>query len=601
MRINVYTNKGVLERARNIPGGTITGYLQLVSDPLTETDAATKSYVDARFSEVGVDDITEGVFNEATMPGMTGDVVSSPGTSVVNLTPIVSAGDYVNPVINEKGLVTGSAPLVGSAVPELDWSVVQDGHPTDTLGYGIMDAVCSTGGHVNVNITLNDHPTDDQHAATKHYVDTTVLSGGSAGVSVGDIILKYGTVTPAGFLQCNGAMVSKTTYANLYAVLTVGYDNRVMLGAGKPWQQQYGFNPNAHYNFNTPVLRGALANSTANAQIAVTKNKIFVFGGSNGAGVQSNAIQSATLDANGTIGAWSNIALTLPSGMSNFQVVVARNYLYLLAGVSAGNANNFIYRTPIDSLGNLGNWQTAGVLPQGVSGHQVVVTTTRMYIIGGSIDGGITTIDNVYYAGIATDGSLGTWTAGPALPFGMQHTRVAVTKGRIYLLGGHTGSTVVPNLIYGVVDSTGAITSWTASTVLPVSIAQGDVLVTDSYVYYIGGTTSGNLSGATGGIYRAAIQADSSIGTWELLSGSFVAKGSSLVFLPGGIVAIGGIDNSGTYLNRVTQFNNNTVNVSGDLSFYYSDEVLINSGATDFRLPDLPVVPDTDMRYYIKY
>ena len=601
MRINVYTNKGVLERARNIPGGTITGYLQLVTDPLTETDAATKRYADDRFSQIGISDITEGVFNEATMPSMGGDVVSSPGTNIINLAPIVSAGDYVNPTINTKGLVTGGTPLVGSAMPELDWSVVQYGHPTDTLGYGIMDAVSVTGGRVNVNITLSGHPTDPEHAATKYYVDTASLSGGSAGLNVGDIILKYNAGTPAGFLQCNGAMVSKTTYANLYAVLTVDYDDRIMMGAGKPWQQQYGFNPNAHYSFNSPVARSNLANTTANAQIAVTKNKIFVLGGAIGSGVLSNAIQSATLDANGNIGTWSNIALTLPSGMSNFQVVVARNYLYLLAGVSAGNANNFIYRTPIDSLGNLGNWQTAGVLPQGVSGHQVVVTTTRMYVIGGSIDGGITTIDKVYYADIAADGSLGSWTAGPALPFGMQHTRVAVTKGRVYLLGGHTGSTVVPNLIYGVVDSTGAITSWTASTVLPSSVAQGGVVVTDSYVYYIGGTTSGNLSGATGSIYRAAIQADSSIGTWELLSGSFAVKGSSLVFLPGGITAIGGIDSNGTYLNTVTQFINNTVNVSGDLSFYYSDDVLVGSAATEFRLPDLPVDPSTNMKHYIKY
>ena len=601
MRINVYSNKGVLERARTIPGGTITGYLQLVSDPLSETDATTKRYTDERFAAIGISDITEGVFKEETLPAMTGDVVSTAGTNIINLAPIVSAGNYVNPTINEKGLVTGSAPLVGNAMPELDWSVVQDGHPTDTLGYGIMDAVSVTGGRVNVNITLNDHPTDPQHAATKYYVDTTALGSGSAGLNVGDIILKYKAGTPTGFLQCNGALVSKTTYANLYAVLTVGYDDRIVMGAGKPWQQQYGFNPNAHYNFYSPSARSNLANSTANAQIAVTKNKIFVFGGANGVGVLSNAIQTASVDSSGGIGTWTNNTLTLPSGMSNFQVVVARNYLYLLSGVSAGNANNFIYRAPIDAMGNLGNWQSAGVLPQGVSGHQAVVTTTRLYIIGGSLDGGTTTINTVHYADIAEDGSLGTWTAGPNLPFGMQHTRVAVSKGRVYLLGGHTGSTVVPNLIYGSVDSTGAITAWTASTVLPVSVSSGSVMATDSYVYYIGGTTSNTLASATGNIYRAPIQSDNSIGTWELLSGSFAVKGSSMAFLPGGIVAIGGIDANGTYLNTVTQFTNTSVNVSADLSFYYSNDVLLSPASTTFRLPELTIDPSTNMQYYIKY
>lgn len=601
MRLNVYTNKGVLERARNLPGGELNGYLQLVSDPLTETDAATKRYADERFSIISVTDITEGSFKETTLPVMSGDVVSNGGTNIINLNPIVDAGSYTNPVVNSKGLITGSQPLTSDSFPDLDWSVVQAGHPADSIGYGIMDAVSDTGGSVNVNITLNANPTDGLHAATKQYVDTAALGGNYGGMNVGDIILKHDAGTPSGFLLCNGAMISKTTYSNLYSVLTVDYDERIVMGAGKPWQQQYGFNPNANYNFNYPVAKPNLANSAANAQVVVTKNKIFLFGGSNGAGVNSNTIQSASIDASGNIGTWTNIALTLPSGMSNFQVVVSHNFLYLLSGVSAGNANNFIYRLPIDSMGNLGNWETAGVLPQGVSGHQAVMTTTRLYIIGGSLDGGVTAIDNVYYSDIAEDGSLGTWVAGPSLPFVMQHTRVAITKGRVYLLGGHTGSTVVPNLIYGTVDTTGAIVSWTPSTVLPVSISSGNVLVTDSFVYYIGGTTANNLSSATGSIYRAPIQADSSIGTWELLSGSFAVKGAAMVFLPGGVVAMGGINSEGVYLNTVTQFVNNTINVSADLSFYYGYDVLVNESSTEFRLPDLNTDVPEGTKYYIKY
>lgn len=601
MRINVYTNEGVLERARNIPGSKLEGYLQLVSDPVVQTDAATKRYVDEHFAQISIDDITTGSFSESSLPAMSGDAVSTPGSNIVNLKPITTAGSYVNLSVNEKGLVTGSNPITQSQLFDLEWVKVEADHPTDTIGYGIKDAITTSGGNIDVNITLSGNPTESTHAATKKYVEITALSGGSSGLSIGDIILKYNAETPTGFLHCNGAEVSKTTYSNLYAVLTAGYDEHIVLGGGKPWEQQYGFNPSTGITFNNPSSKENLATTAAYAQAAVTKNKIYLFGGASGSGVLNNTVQTAAIDASGNIGAWSNSTLTMPSAMSNFQVAVTNNFLYLFAGVSTGNSTNFIYRTPIDSNGDLGAWQTAGTLPQGVSGHQVVLTTTRVYVIGGSIDGGVTATDKVHYAPIAEDGTIGTWVAGPSLPFTLQHTRVAVTKGRVYLIGGHTGSTVVPNLIYGAVDTTGAIDEWVATTVLPGSVSSGNTIVTDNHVYYMGGTNANNLSGASGNIYKAPIAADGSIGTWELATGTFEVKGASVVFLPGGVFAMGGVNKDGTYLNTTTLFVNNGNTVSADLSYYYSPDVVLSSSKTTFRLPDLNIDPSTNMKYYIKF
>lgn len=599
MRMNVYTNKGVLERARSGKGGTLEDFLVLISEPLVVDDAATKRFVDDRFANLPIDSITSGVFAGSQLPAMSGDVISDAGSTQVHLRPFVSAGNVVTPQVNAKGLVTGGGVLSDEHLPDLDWSVVQSGHPTDVIGYGIGDAISDTGGAVTVNITLSGPPTQSTHAATKAYVDTASLAGGGGGVGIGDIMLKITNTSPIGYLQCNGAMVSKTAYAALYAVMGDSYDSRIVTGAGKPWQQQFNININNQINFNSPVAGTALAATTAFGEVAVTKNKIYILGGSNG--TNSNVIQSATIGEDGAIGAWTNSGLTLPSGMKNFQVAVTKNFLYLLSGVGAGNSTNFIYRSPIDATGTLGNWQTDGSLPLGVSGHQVFLTASRMYVIGGSVDGGANAISTVHYTDIAADGSLGSWTAGPILPISLQHARLAVTKGRVYLIGGHTGTVVIPNLIYGNIDDHGVITGWTTSTVLPTSAAMGHTVVTDKYVYYMGGTVNNDLSGATGNIYRAPIAVDGGIGSWELMSGTCAIKGGHVVSLRNRISVIGGLNAAGTYLNTTVNYLTNNAGAPNDYSSYYTTAVFSPDTTVNFQLPDLSFAFIDAGKYFVKY
>jgi microcystin-dependent protein len=64
-------------------------------------------------------------------------------------------------------------------------------------------------------VTLNVDPTLALQAATKQYVDSAVASGVPTGV-----LTMWSTGTaPSGWLLCNGAAVSRTTYAALFAVI----------------------------------------------------------------------------------------------------------------------------------------------------------------------------------------------------------------------------------------------------------------------------------------------------------------------------------------------------------------------------------------------
>lgn len=68
---------------------------------------------------------------------------------------------------------------------------------------------------------------------------TNLVSGGSGGVPTGTIMAFAGSTIPTGWALCNGAAISRTANANLFAVLATTY------GAG-----------NGSTTFNVPDLRG---------------------------------------------------------------------------------------------------------------------------------------------------------------------------------------------------------------------------------------------------------------------------------------------------------------------------------------------------------
>jgi len=80
-------------------------------------------------------------------------------------------------------------------------------------------------------------PTTSDAIASKGYVDTTLASFG--GLPVGSLIDFAGSVAPTGWLLCDGAAVSRTTYSSLFAVIGVTW------GVG-----------DAATTFNVPDLRG---------------------------------------------------------------------------------------------------------------------------------------------------------------------------------------------------------------------------------------------------------------------------------------------------------------------------------------------------------
>ena len=103
-----------------------------------------------------------------------------------------------------------------------------------------------SGGTLTGNLTLVGAPTTDNMASTKKYVDDQIaaIPGASDPTPAGTIIYSARSTAPTGYLKANGAAVSRTTYATLFAAIGTTY------GAG-----------NGSTTFNVPDLRGEFIRS----------------------------------------------------------------------------------------------------------------------------------------------------------------------------------------------------------------------------------------------------------------------------------------------------------------------------------------------------
>lgn len=326
-----------------------------------------------------------------------------------------------------------------------------------------------------------------------------------------------------------------------------------------------------------PSLPGVM--SVGNA--VVTRNKIYLLGGSNGSFVST--VYTATVNVDGTIGAWTT-GVSLPIALGYTSSVITKNRVYLFGGYNGASWLSTIYTATINSDGTLGTWVVHGTLNAITGVSQAICTNSKVYILTGRNSAG--TISSVHHANINSDGILGSWTAGTDLPAALSESQAIVTNSRVYLLGGYNGSSYV-NTIYSAPISGGLndyssyyaedttnylmpgsgkpwqqqyqinetqsadITGWVSETNLPDNIGWSRTLVTKNYVYLIGGY-NGTILLST--VYRADINTDGTLGAWISTSQLPVAirchclvSGRNKVYIIGGLVGAG----SGSYTSAI--------------------------------------------------
>jgi len=211
-----------------------------------------------------------------------------------------------------------------------------------------------------------------------------------------------------------------------------------------------------------------------------------------------------------------------------------------------------------------------------------------MYSIGGRPSGegaGTHAIDDVYYAAVNPDGSVGSWTATTFLPAKRAVEGAYAYNDRMYVWGGWDESYTTWNTCYyAAINPDGSLGTWTTSSVT-IPDAAGSVPQMDSfgrgvlgyanYVYVLGGERNdGSLSDQ---VYVSAIDGAGDFGAWQTTTalpfadwfhGVAIVEGATETY----IYQVGG-NHGGTSESHIFK---NTINSDGTV------------GATWDQVGDLP-------------
>ena len=235
----------------------------------------------------------------------------------------------------------------------------------------------------------------------------------------------------------------------------------------------------------------------------VWNGRIYMFGYGNSA----NSVRYGNINTDGSLGE-IKYGLPLPKPVENFSCVVWNGCVYIIGGYCDETSQSPVYYSKINTDGSLGLWQATTVLPIRIWDHSAVVWNSRIYITGGH--NGTDYQSTVYYAVINSDGSLGAWQTGNALPVGIYQHSSIVWNGRIYITGGY--SEYQNRVRYAVINNDGSLGAWQMGTNLPQNIYDHSSLIHNGKLYVIGGRQYWSYLNI---VYSSDINSDGSLDAWQ--------------------------------------------------------------------------------------
>ena len=602
MQYNINTASG---QANNLTliGGNVTTGLYLTNDPVSALEAATKRYVDGKISTIPASSVVSGVMPIGRFPAYGGDIVSAAGSNVLTLKSSgVTTGTYPKVTVTNKGIVTQGMVLTSDDIPNLPWGKFSIDKPTTLFGFGVTDAVAKSGSTMTGFISVMNAPTQTLHAANKSYVDNFSIGGGSA-AATGTIQRLPQTTAPTGYLRCNGALVSKTIYPALYAIIGDTYTPGPAssgVGLGKPWVYQYDINTTQSAALSNWVNAAGVAPLASYLHsVAVTKNRVYVMGGTTVSGTTyytRTEVYTAPINPDGSLGTWT-ASTAMPGPKCAAEVVVLQNKLYCIGGYSDwlnSVVSNNTYVANINPDGTLGVWSTvpAPANPGGVA--LSYIRNGKLYCAG--VVSGQFVLNS---ATINGDGSLGAWQV-VSTPSGLGTMIVGCVIGDyVYSLNDYSsGGTYSNQVKRATINADGTLGAFTVVGSAFLSGYSGARLyITKNRIYAYG---IHNFYDSFKESYSAPINADGSLGSWT-------AGGQQTKGIWGGT---GFAVNNRLYLyagwDIVTQASTDTIqytSITGGVSDYspYYDPGYQITDPNNFQLPDYSSLESSDFKYYIKY
>jgi N-acetylneuraminic acid mutarotase len=190
----------------------------------------------------------------------------------------------------------------------------------------------------------------------------------------------------------------------------------------------------------------SLATARDRAAAVVIGEKLIVIGGTNASGNALSTVEHATINPGGSLGPSATLAgVTLATPRSGHTVTVIGSRVYVVGGHdNAGQSLATIESATIEADGSLSTFQVVGSLQSARDGHSTVVNGNNLYVIGGAANGQpLTTFER---AVVAADGSLGAFAEAGTLG-ARTDAALAAVGNYVYLLGGRDTTGAVGTIL----------------------------------------------------------------------------------------------------------------------------------------------------------
>jgi hypothetical protein len=267
---------------------------------------------------------------------------------------------------------------------------------------------------------------------------------------------------------------------------------------------------------NPTIITNPLPYGVNNQGYAIIGNTAYIIGGADGNTYATTASVMQSTITNDTFGPWTVSSLSLPSPLSSMGIINTGTNLYVIGGSNSTSSVSSVYQAPI--VNNvIGTWLSTNIdkntnLPLASTFSAFIEIDSNLYFFGGVDPSGL--ISSIYYAPIATDGTLGSWQLSTvSLPAPSLLLPLVVVGNTLYILGGAINGLASDTIYTSTINSSGLLSDFVLSSQkLPIPICGTQPYINNSYIYLLGGNT---VNGPLDTVYYAPIS-NGTIGSWSL-------------------------------------------------------------------------------------
>lgn len=357
-------------------------------------------------------------------------------------------------------------------------------------------------------------------------------------------------------------------------------------------------------------------------------NRMYILGGISTSG-PVNTVEYADITATGLLSTWTG-GTNLPYNLYGHSAQIYNDRLYIIGGSSSvgGAPLSSVYYNILNNNGSMNSWASTTPMITGrlsTGGNFSVIWGAYIYVSGGcsavNASGYCTSIlSDTQVSSINADGSIDVWNTVGGVSSQRTGSGLVAWRDRLYEIGGcssqntTTGdcnTAMLSDIIYGVINQDGDASTVSQSAASGVSPCSGTdpygcnlpgttyignmlsvTVITNGYLYVIGGCTNDTCSSTLGNVAYVAISSTGQMtkpttcptgtyrgNTWcvdttNTISGG-IAAGSPVVF-GGNLYIIGGLNGS----SNTNTINRTTLNGDGSISAWAATQSLTGLSMT---------------------